>query len=488
MKRRIVISLIFTLALGMTFIQERRVDAKTTGLRMKKYVTEQATFVLYMPEGWKAIEGVQGNFKTLYVTDPGGLYISAMFYGISPTGKDIMTIARFFATGLHKQYPDLNIQRAMASRDKKKVVFDGIYTDHQKRRKEFRAWITEKDGNCTYSNIEAPEGQLAGSKQLLLTVLSNVRIMKGITQAKSATAKVSLVERRLHDGSATLQIPQNWKLQSVGNGAFIAKDPGGLSNFIVGTAEVLTPKYGARVRGAIVSDYLPPHQALQFIAGRLGSATNMEFIQVNPRHDLNQKISQVYTGPVQTEEFVYTFTAQGRRCKGYTFGISFGTRLNTNWKLWHMTVAAPVEQFESFMPNFISMVQSYKINDRFAQNYIAQGMARLKQMQQDTARIVSRNAEDIHKMMQAAYDERQKSMEYIDYQRTNYIRGTSDWISTMEGGTVYHSDQWGTKNTATGDYYEGQSYNYFNFSGENPKYNEQMQEINSRALYEKYNK
>jgi hypothetical protein len=103
MKRIIVISLIFILAFGMTFTQGTPVDAKTTGQPMKKYVTEQATFVFYMPEGWKASEGVQGNFKTLFVTDPSGLYISAMFYGISPTGKDAMALARFFANGIHKQ-------------------------------------------------------------------------------------------------------------------------------------------------------------------------------------------------------------------------------------------------------------------------------------------------------------------------------------------------------------------------------------------------
>ena len=79
-------------------------------------------------------------------------------------------------------------------------------------------------------------------------------------------------------------------------------------------------------------------------------------------------------------------------------------------------------------------------------------------------------------------------MDYIDYQRTNYVRGQSDWISTMEDGTVYQSDRTGTKNTATGDYYEGQPYNYFNFAGKNPKYSEQMQEINSRDLFERYKK
>ena len=89
-------------------------------------------------------------------------------------------------------------------------------------------------------------------------------------------------------------------------------------------------------------------------------------------------------------------------------------------------------------------------------------------------------------MMQAAYDERQRSQDYIDYQRTSYIRGEQDWISSAEGGSVYHSDSWGTQNTTTGEFWEGQPYNYVNFEGKNPKYDEQMQAIDNRALFEKY--
>lgn len=89
-------------------------------------------------------------------------------------------------------------------------------------------------------------------------------------------------------------------------------------------------------------------------------------------------------------------------------------------------------------------------------------------------------------MMQAAYDERQRSMDYIDYQRTSYIRGQQDWISSMEGGAVYRSDSWGTKNTTTGEYWEGKAYDYYRFQGQNPKYNEQMQPVDSRALWERH--
>jgi hypothetical protein len=36
-----------------------------------KQVSEGASFVFYIPQGWKAQEGVQGNFRTLYISDSG---------------------------------------------------------------------------------------------------------------------------------------------------------------------------------------------------------------------------------------------------------------------------------------------------------------------------------------------------------------------------------------------------------------------------------
>jgi hypothetical protein len=489
--KRITTFLVLVLVItGVVGCSEKAGPPKVRSLPMKKYVTDQAGFVLYMPEGWKATEGTVGQFKTLIVTDPSGLYTVALFSGVSPAGRDVVALTRLFAGNIRQRFPDFAIRKAMISPDQRKIAFDGVYSNLQKKRQAFKVWVTGGDGNFSYSSIEAPEGRLAESRQVLLTILSNIGIMKGAIQPSAQPARVlPLVQHRLPDGSAVFSAPQDWQYRGFGAGAFAAADPAGSSSFIVGTVEFLTPQLGVRVPNAIISNYLPPHQAMQLVTTKMNLASGMQFIEVIPRADIAGQIGKVYTaGPVRAEEFVYTFIAKGRKCKAYSFGISFGSRLNTNWKLWHITVAAPVEQFEAFVPSFVSMVQSYKINDQFAQNYIAQGMARLRQMQQQTAQIVARNAQEIHQMMQSAYDERQKSMDYIDYQRTNYIRGQSDWISSVEGGSVYHSDSWGTKNTTTGDYYEGQPFNYYNNTGQNPKYNEQMQEINNRALYEAYKK
>jgi hypothetical protein len=56
-------------------------------------------------------------------------------------------------------------------------------------------------------------------------------------------------------------------------------------------------------------------------------------------------------------------------------------------------------------------------------------MQRLRQLQRQTSEMVARNAREIREMMQSAYDERQRSQDYIDYQRANYIRGQQDWVS-----------------------------------------------------------
>ena len=132
------------------------------------------------------------------------------------------------------------------------------------------------------------------------------------------------------------------------------------------------------------------------------------------------------------------------------------------------------------------MLGSYEIDDQYARNYVQQGLARLRQLQQQTSAMIARNAQEIHDMMQAAYDERQRSQDYIDYQRTSYIRGEQDWVSSMEGGTIYHTDSWGTRNTTTGETWEGKPYDYVNFEGRHPKYNEDMTPIDSRALWEQH--
>lgn len=463
------------------------VSRASSAIAMEKYVSKEAAFVLYKPKGWRVFEGQQPGFRTISVTDPGGVYEAAMFHGRSPRGNDVLALTRTFVGGIGQQFPDFTLNGAMVSEDRNRVVFDAAFTVPGKGRRAFRCWISGGRGEFMYASIETPEGELHAKKETLLTILANVRIMTGaFAEAGVTPIQVQFKTHRLSDGSATFAMPRNWSCLELGKGCFVASDPAGAFAFAVASSDVISPQLGVTVPGVPVSGYLPPRQALPFLAGAQGLASDFKIEQVFPRQDIARQMAQVYTaGPVTVEEFVYTCRTAAGRCKGYTFGFSFGSRLGTNWNFRHLTVMAPSGKFDAFVGNFVTMLQSYQIDDAWARNYIAQGMARLRQLQQQTAQIVARNAQDIHNMMQAAYDERQRSMDYIDYQRTKYIRGEQDWISTMEGGTVYHTDSWGTKNTTTEEYWEGAPYDYVHFEGRNPKYNEDMTPVDSRALWER---
>ena len=455
---------------------------------MEKYVSKDANFVLYKPRGWAVAEGGQPTFRTLSVADPQGRYEAALFYGSSPTGRDLVALAKRFIAGIGGQFPDLAIPAARTSADRSRVVFDATFTVPGKGPREFRCWVSGNGEEFLYASIEGPAGALAAARPLLLTILGNVRMMRGAFGAGGPPPiEAELAPYRMTDGSATFLLPKGWRCQEYGRGCFAAGDPDGGYGFLVASVDLITPELGVTFPGAILSPYLAPNRAMAFLGEHTGLLKNMRVEKVFPRQDMARDMGRVYTaGPVAVEEFLYTCDTRGGKARAYSFGFSFGSRTGTNWNFRHLTVLAPAEVFDRYVGNFAAMVGSYKIDDQWAQAYVAQGMARLRQMQRETSAMVARNAQEIHDMMQAAYDERQRSMDYIDYQRTNYIRGTQDWVSSMEGGTVYHSDSWGTQNLTTGERWDGSPFDYVHFEGQSPKYNDAMQAIDSRALWERH--
>lgn len=456
--------------------------------RMVKLVTDQASFVLYLPEGWKAQEESSQGFRTLIVTDPETGCGGRLSQGANISNSDVTAQAAAFLSRLTRKPNDLELRQTMLSRDKTRIMFDGKYLSGGKK-KEFRGWASVKGGEFVCMMIEAPDGKLEQMKELLLTTMSNVRTVKGaFVVNRSEQPVLPLAQRQLADGSARFKLPADWKYQALGPAAFIAGDPRSECAFMVASVPILTPRLGVIPRGVAVMPYSAPHVAFQQLTKSQGVATDMKFIEVTSQDEIARQINTVYTaGPVQVEGCLYTFKDKQRRgCKGFTFGISYGTHSGISWSLWHMTATAPADRFDSLIPTYSAMMQSYAIDDKFAAEYVAKGTARLREMQRQTANLVTRNAQEIHQTMQAAYDERQKSQDYIDYQRTNYIRGEQDWISEVEGGTVYHTDTWGTKNTDTGETWEGRRYDYVHFKGDNPKYREEMTPIDNRELWQKY--
>jgi len=205
---------------------------------MQKVVTDKASFVAYTPQGWKVAERAAEGVLSVTAADPVTGCEAGMALGDNPAGDDVVTVSRRLIAAESRKYPGLQIKNARISKEKSRVVFDGQYSQPQKGAREFRSWVSAGGGRFSCARIEAPAGRLEAEKPLLLTVLSNIRVIKGTFAGEGAAPTVlPLAPYRLRDGSASFQLPQGWKCQDFGKGSFIASDPGDTSSFSVGSAD-----------------------------------------------------------------------------------------------------------------------------------------------------------------------------------------------------------------------------------------------------------
>ncbi len=110
-------------------------------------------------------------------------------------------------------------------------------------------------------------------------------------------------------------------------------------------------------------------------------------------------------------------------------------------------------------------------------------LTRWRQLAAETSPKIGAFSRDIADINRSIYENNARSKEYLDYQRTRYIRGEQDWISRTEGRTIYRSDSWGLQNLTTGSYVaEGDPFNYTHFTGQGFKGD--LVPIDNRALYE----
>lgn len=453
-------------------------------LAMRRTVSNRGGFLFYLPQGWSGSESVMTSARALSIVDARGALSVSVCVGTSPPTTDVVALTGKLLNGMWRQSPNLRLTDARRGPQRRRMTVSGSYTDRTRVRKDFRCWVMLGQGMFTYYAIAAPQGQFATANPLLLAVLVNARLLDGSFKMGAGGAAATLVPRMLSDHSARVSVPANWAIHSLGAGQFLACDPSRSYGFMVAAAFAVSPNMRVRGQGFVVSRFLPPRQALPFFAGRQGLMRNVRLLATVPRPDAARLASSFYrAGPILAEEFLYTFTnREGAACKAYTFGISFGSHLGSSWRLWHMTVFARHNLFDACASNFVAMLKAYALNDQYVKQYVANGLQRLRELQAQTAQIVSRNAEEIRRINLSIHQNKMKSMDYTSYLFTRYMRGEQDWVSSTAGGRVYRSDTWGTKDLATGEYVS--PVDYIHYQGQT-RYG-QMQSVNTRELYERY--
>ena len=232
----------------------------------------------------------------------------------------------------------------------------------------------------------------------------------------------------------------------------------------------------------IGTSYQSPSQTLSYVLKGFGHR-NIVIKSSTPDQATMKQCLATIRGGCDAADLVTEWTSkEGAECVGAFKVINNHPGAMGVWSTTFSGIWGPRKDIDRYSPTLKQVDDSFAINGQFAHNYIAAGLENLHHEQAKTARAIA-DLNYTRQDMQRAWEDRQARKDYMDSKWDDYRRGDSYWVSDLEGGKVYHTDNWGTKDIQIGDYYEGKNYNWTNFEGQNPRYpSEDMHEISSYEL------
>ena len=476
-------------------------SADTPKPHWENYVSRHCTFTLLKPAGWIIKEGYQDHPRmwAFSVTEPNGRCQVTSAHGANPTGRDADALIREVVADLFKQAPSLQLAPTARRRkldlldatgkktgEKIIVIFEGTYTTQQNQKRQFRSLVTGGDGLMLNQRIEAAEGHLAEAAPILLQILANLRVAKGIYSfdeggqmaqpAQGQPQPMQLVPQQLASGWAKFSAPPGWQTLDLGQGACIVTDPPQRLYFMVAGAEFVAPRYYVRgVPGVLSSEFRAPSDAFAFSATQTGRASNFRFLFVKQRSDLLESM-RAFAGPlrpVAVEDFAYTCTMKGRPYQGFSTGGCSGDAMRASWRLWHFTIMAPSEEFDAALPTLAAVMGSYELNKEMAGRRIVDNLRNYYAGLRNLSNQIARNSEQMRRENLELFMERGRVQDYLSYQTTRMIMGEYDYLAGASG--YVRGDPSGLY-TADGNKITSEPYGQ--------SITRHMQEINSRQLYE----
>ena len=465
---------------------------------MEKYTANDNTFALFKPRGWNVDSRALANGKVITVSDPKSGSVAIMrILKMRDAGENSRTFVSSTLKDLRGTVSALELVWARCTTDQRRAVLEFRYVSTRKIPIRGRYYFNTQYPDATIFGYEAPAKEFEQRKPLLLSVLSNFTILDPSVVAKKAGDSTSLkkpLDLRMaktmsKDRSFSLLVPEGWKLEGAKGQALCTPLGDGVAGFISTTISFWGPSQipnfdSSRIPGVLHAPYMRPVDALIFAMRETGSR-NHEILERVSDPARAREASLALNRGIDVERASVAFDSRtGVRCQGI-YDVSGSRPLPSGqWGIAVSGIWAPRDEFAEYLPSLVKMAESYRIDEQFAAEYVRRGLENLKKLTRETAEKTARNAREIRESSMAAYQERQKSMDYIDYKRTGYIRGEQEWLSQAEGGTLYKSDHWGLSREGR-SVVEGQDFNYYNYKGQNPRYNETMTPVDiSREVYE----
>jgi hypothetical protein len=451
---------------------------------LEPYVSPNRLYALRKPPGWRVSETAQQDFLRVQVQSPDGQ--SGVDMAWQRRGRGPNNALGFLAAYrelLSRAWPDVSFSSVYASRDNLKAV--AAVTFHNRGAAMQGKYYFEADNRgLSAQGFVGPAVAIAAERGLLLNVMASVAFIKKDSRPEESGPQFwrpQLVQRVAPDRSLSVKIPADWNFLA-GGGKVVAGANNGGPGIIFTSLEGNPMVRGVPItQGVIASRYLPPPQTLSYVLQGFGHRNIRIEGYVRDANTTAELMARLRRqGDAQDVTARWTSSA-GPPCEGAFKVINAAPSMTGLWFTIIAGIWAPERDAHLYLPALEEIAASFSINDQYAREYIRAGLARLRDMERQTAAAIQ-DLNRAREQNQLDWEERQRRKEFSDSKWDDYRRGNSYWVSDLEGGKVYATDSWGTRDTVTGDYYEGRGYNWVNFEGENPRYRESMREISSYEL------
>ena len=449
-----------------------------SGPAMKKVVSDNPPFVLYMPPSWSLRPLAAGDSLAIKVASPDGQSVSQVVFSDNRTRRlNALQLMTQHVKELRTTHPDLKVTESSVCKGRipscavASLSYTAAGTDTRSR-----IFFHGDSHLTTVRSYRAPATRIQQERSLLLDVLTNIHVREPKPLAPQ------FLRRQAKDQSSSIELPSDWGFLAE-KGSLLAAAPQGRSGFVFTVFTVMPQAYGVvPPPGVLIAPYRPPHAIIHDIFAQFRNR-NTRVIAAQPdSQSAAQCVGQIGRQCEVADLQVSWVSPEGTPCMGGFKVLNAQPNLAGHWFTIIAGIWGPADDLGRHLPLLNRVATSFSINDAYAKRYIEQGLAHLREMEARTRQAIQGLYGAIEQN-QRDYETRSASKDASNAKWDDYARGNSYWVSDLEGGKVYQTDPWGTRDTSTGTRYEGAPNNYIHFEGQNPAHpSEHMREISSYEL------
>jgi hypothetical protein len=475
MKVGVVLSaVVFLTCIAMPFA----VNAANSPVRYEPYESRNPAFGLLKPANWRVRSEPTADSLAIAVNNPTGTLVVQTVFMLNSMHADAIAALSAQVRKAKSQYPDLQLTEVVECKNRSCITATETYTLNRIPVKA-KFYIQTDPRQIVIRSYHAPVESYDAERNTLLEVMTNIRLGRPGSEPvplktpppeeEQAPVQEQLVNQKAPDASVGLDVPANWNVQA-DNGNMTAGDPGTGVGVVFNNFRV-TPNGDMHMSqpGVIVSPYQSSAAFIMPIFHKYGYR-DAKILYSTPNRSVMNHCPAGFGGRCDATDFTMSWVSpQGIPCTGGFTVINGAPGANGVWNSTISGAWAPAASYGRWVPTLSRIASTFYASGPYAGYYSRGSMANLAFFQ-------GRGAYGAGAYGGGNWQAQQMMMRDNSGSRWNDSQsGNVNWITQMEGGSVYHGGAY-----PHGAYPGGMPNDYIMFNGGRSNYPpETMRELNN---------